>query len=1217
MNRSQNAAADAPRRTRTWVKVRSIACAIGLLSVLIAATPMANAQVTVSVAASDAEASETPPGNGQFTVTREGGSPFPVTVTYEVFGTATAGADYAALSGSVTLGFVAPNATITVNVPASDGLFEGDEFVSIRLLESGSVTVTNDTATVDIRDTAHSVTATTGSNATEGPVTPGQILVSLGGQNQSGSAVLVDYTVDGSASPGTDYATLNGVASIPVGSSDASIAVTPIADDLIEGDETVEVTLTASSDARAPIGDPPTASVTITDDDAAGDDDDDGLSNLDECPDQTQCRDTDEDGIPDYQDPDDDGDGVPTASENPPDQDTNSDSLPDYLDNNDDGDGRLTRDEDADADGDGNPATDPTDLDDDNIPDYLDPHDQGGPTGDLDGDGLTNEREAELGTDPENPDTDGDGVGDGDEDAAGTDPLDNLSFEDADGDLVPDAIEVADGTDPNNPASFVDSDGGGTADHIETVTYANFGITATDTLDHNDDQRDFDGDGLPDRLEISIGSEPSSSDSPTADGAGDDTGNGIPNAVEAYLAGLGIVSVTASSDFDRDGYPDAAEVLLALNPLSATASDSDGDGVPNVIELLAGLDINAATDSDADGVPDAREIALNADPLDANSPVVNGALDDDGDGVSNAIEHALQVLGATTDTDENSDTDGDSVGDADEIRAGTDPFHGEQPVPWIELMQAGIGPVNALSSAGGAATATAVIGGHQSGTLVYDWSDTDNAVLAVVSGSQTSKALAFSPATLPAGAYNVVLRVERTIGDFVSPASVVDFTLNVLADAPAADIADADNDGVPDTVDDSDARLGFANALQAQSAAPIQANAGVRLQVGSTARTAQAGSARVTRDHIAAAGDGQGGSVGNSEDEYDYLSGIYDFEVTNLPEAGALVQIVIPQATAIGEFPEYRKYLPGPGWRDFVVDANNLIESAPGSSSACPEPGDAAFQPGLTPGHFCVQLSIEDGGPNDGDAAEGPNGIIKDPGGVGTPKGQVSVGQGGGNIGPVALIMLGLFAVSAAHRRRRRPSGGTMSLTAIGLILGCYCLLAVPPTAHADAFVGAGGGMSLLDPDTAATPFSVEDDQDLGIKIFGGVDLTTISRNLSVEAFWADLGQATLNGNGKIDYSLFGAGVSYGIGSVRAPRLSGFVEAGIARLDASANVPLIQEDDTLMFFGIAGSFAIRRHLFLQLEYEYFAEDAQFLSLSIVKRFRWNTSDARTMPLPDR
>ena len=155
----------------------------------------------------------------------------------------------------MSLTFFQPSATIVVNVTGSDGLFEGEEFVSVRLLESPSVAVQDDTATVDIRDTAHSVTASTGRNATEGPVTAGQILVSLGGQNQSGDSVLVDYTVGGSASAGTDYAALSGVAAIPTGASTATIEVTPIADELIEGEENVAITLTETNDARVPVGD--------------------------------------------------------------------------------------------------------------------------------------------------------------------------------------------------------------------------------------------------------------------------------------------------------------------------------------------------------------------------------------------------------------------------------------------------------------------------------------------------------------------------------------------------------------------------------------------------------------------------------------------------------------------------------------------------------------------------------------------------------------------------------------------------------------------------------------------------------------------------------------------------------------------------------------------------------------------------------------------------
>ena len=53
------------------------------------------------------------------------------------------------------------------------------------------------------------------------------------------------------------------------------------------------------------------------------------------------------------------------------------------------------------------------DIDGDGLPDGLEGDDVGGPAGDVDGDGLTNEEEANLGTDPFLADTDGDGLLDG------------------------------------------------------------------------------------------------------------------------------------------------------------------------------------------------------------------------------------------------------------------------------------------------------------------------------------------------------------------------------------------------------------------------------------------------------------------------------------------------------------------------------------------------------------------------------------------------------------------------------------------------------------------------------------------------------------------------------------------------------------------------------------------------------------------------------------
>ena len=69
----------------------------------------------------------------------------------------------------------------------------------------------------------------------------------------------------------------------------------------------------------------------------------------------------------------------------------------------------------------------------------------GGPS-DSDGDGLTDDEEAAIGTDPLDEDTDGDGLTDADEVERGTDPLD----QDTDGDGYSDFDEVADGSSPTD-----------------------------------------------------------------------------------------------------------------------------------------------------------------------------------------------------------------------------------------------------------------------------------------------------------------------------------------------------------------------------------------------------------------------------------------------------------------------------------------------------------------------------------------------------------------------------------------------------------------------------------------------------------------------------------------------------------------------------------------------------------------------------------------------
>ncbi len=106
-----------------------------------------------------------------------------------------------------------------------------------------------------------------------------------------------------------------------------------------------------------------------------------------------------------------------------------------------------------------------------------------------------------------------------------------------------------------------------------------------------------------------------------------------------------------------------------------------------------------------------------------------------------------------------------------------------------------------------------------------------------------------------------------------------------------------------------------------------------------------------------------------------------------------------------------------------MIDGNNAIATAPGELGACPEPGHASYRSGLNYLDNCLQLTIQDYGPNDTDNQL--NGVIADPGAVGvrlTEPAVEVVEDGGGRISPWLLIWFALLTL-AASRRRRNASG--------------------------------------------------------------------------------------------------------------------------------------------------------------------------------------------------
>jgi len=228
--------------------------------------------------------------------------------------------------------------------------------------------------------------------------------------------------------------------------------------------------------------------------------------------------------------------------------------------------------------------------------------------------------------------------------------------------------------------------------------------------------------------------------------------------------------------------------------------------------------------------------------------------------------------------------------------------------------------------------------------------------------------------------------------------------LHVLSEAPTLDSSDSDGDGINDETEgfgdaDGDGVADYLDAIQASNVLQqkitisdqflIQTEAGLKLSLGETAFRAGQGRSMVVQTEIADHSLGSNTPV----DEVANTGGYFDFTVSGLPIAGQSVQVVIPQLAQMPKISVYRK-LTATGWQNFVRNSNNSVASAAGEEGYCPPPGHADYQPGLHEGHWCLQLSIEDGGPNDIDGIA--NNTVTDPGGVGRMLTDVSVSSGGG-----------------------------------------------------------------------------------------------------------------------------------------------------------------------------------------------------------------------------
>jgi hypothetical protein len=199
------------------------------------------------------------------TVNRTGGTD-PATVNYATSnGSASAGADYTASSG--TLNFAAGQTSATFNVPIlDDTLVEGNETFNLTLSSPSAGATLGAQATavvtiVDVEPGQFQFSSATYSVAENG----GSITITVNRVNGSTNAASVNYTTsNGSATAGADYTTSSGTLNFAIGQTSATFNVPILDDNLVEGNEAFNLALGSPTNGAA-LGSPSTAVVTITD----------------------------------------------------------------------------------------------------------------------------------------------------------------------------------------------------------------------------------------------------------------------------------------------------------------------------------------------------------------------------------------------------------------------------------------------------------------------------------------------------------------------------------------------------------------------------------------------------------------------------------------------------------------------------------------------------------------------------------------------------------------------------------------------------------------------------------------------------------------------------------------------------------------------------------------------------------------------------------------
>jgi hypothetical protein len=244
-----------------------------------------------------------------------------------------------------------------------------------------------------------------------------------------------------------------------------------------------------------------------------------------------------------------------------------------------------------------------------------------------------------------------------------------------------------------------------------------------------------------------------------------------------------------------------------------------------------------------------------------------------------------------------------------------------------------------------------------SSTFTWDIADGNTTL---VSGTVNSKTIGFTyPGT---GTFDVEVKVTYA-------GTTYNYDTYIVIAATGG--TDSDKDGIADSTDTSSGSSGLSSADNTQVMKVVGTNTGMIIKAGKIAVANSKKSADV-EDLVGVDGSGiPADPVAPSKP-----SGVFDFEIANIPPSQNTVQVVIPLKSALSGGETYRKYI-STGW---VALDSSKVETAVAVGGSC---DSVTWSSGAIAGATCARITLEDGNTTDDTDGE-VNGRIKDPGGFAT-----------------------------------------------------------------------------------------------------------------------------------------------------------------------------------------------------------------------------------------